>query len=182
MPLAPLALTGGALEKKFIDINLRIDLILRLLSLFGSTMQISQVIKSDIDHLKHIARRAVMESVPLAVAERTALLESIERDIEMCVDCPDVVYLKAEAGHPVGYILVKEFWNLKHLFVTPECQGQNVGKLLLVSAMAMCKAKVSFIRVNSSLNAVGFYKKIGFIDYEPEKPAPSFVVPMIYRF
>lgn len=145
-------------------------------------MQISRVIKSDIDYLKHIARRAVMESVPIAVTERTALLESIERDIERCVGCPDVVYLKAEAGGSVGYVLVKEFWNLKHLFVAPECQGQNVGKLLLVSAMDMCKTKVSFIRVNSSLNAVGFYKKIGFVAYEPEKPVPSFVVPMICRF
>lgn len=134
--------------------------------------------------LKSVARNAVTSSVPIGPTERASLLASIERDIEKYLEYADCVYLKAEAGSTVGYVLVKEYWNLAHLFVFPEHQGRGIGKSLLLSALNACKAnnQEGFVRVNSSLNATGFYEKSGFVAYEPENPVPDFAVPMIYRF
>lgn len=147
-------------------------------------MQISPVTRNDTGHLKCIARLAIMQSVPIPLTERAALLESIALDIERSIDCADVIYLKAGAEAPVGYVLIEERWNLKHLFIAPEHQGRNIGRSLLVAAMDMCRKNSpgEFIRVNSSLNAVGFYERLGFVVYEPQRPVPSFVVPMIFRF
>lgn len=147
-------------------------------------MEIQQVVVNDIEQLKRIARGAVSAAVPIGEDERAKLLLSIEQDVEKFVDHDDRVYLKVGDTAPAGYILVKEHWNLAHLFISPEHQGQNLGKKLLLSAMSICKAsnRKGFIRVNSSLNAVGFYKKFGFVTYEPENPVPSFAEPLIYRF
>lgn len=147
-------------------------------------MEISHVVRGDIEQLKYIARDAVTTSVTIGEAESSALLQSIELDVERYFDCPHSFYFKAGFDSPVGYILVKEYWNLAHLFVSPEYQGRGVGGRLLASAMNACRAnnEKGFMRVNSSLNAVGFYERHGFVRFKPDKPVPSFAVPMIYQF
>jgi ribosomal protein S18 acetylase RimI-like enzyme len=146
-------------------------------------MEITQVVTHDLEQLKHIAREAVIAAVPIGEKKRVMLLQSIDHDIEKFIEAPDCVYLKVGNLTPVGYVLVKEHCHLAHLFVLPEYQGLKLGQRLVSSATSACKEdnRKGFIRVNSSLNAVGFYKKMGFVKYQPEKPVPSFAVPLIFR-
>ena len=82
-----------------------------------------------------------------------------------------------------GFILIKNHWNLSDLFVLPEEHGKGIGKALFNTAKKLCKLKQdkNYILVNSSSNAVDFYRKLGFKTYTPIKEVPDFVVPLIYN-
>lgn len=146
-------------------------------------MKISKVTQKDIAALKRVARDALIANVPVDDETRNSLLHSIKYNIESFIDYPNRAYLKV-GDIPIAYILIKDYWNLAHLFVSPEHQRKGLGKQLLLSAIDLCREKSNnnFLRVNSSLNAVGFYEKLGFTPYTPESPIPAFVKPLIYHF
>lgn len=140
--------------------------------------------ETDVKKLKEIAESAMMVSVLATSEEKKILLESIKSDIEKYIMLDNCIYLKLEDFEIKGYILIKEFWNLAHLFISPEYQGYGFGTKLLKKGIKLCQEynSNSYIRVNSSHNALGFYKKMGFIEHVPEKSVPSFAVPLIYNF
>ncbi len=123
----------------------------------------------------------MMASVEASSETKNTLLISIQKDIEKYLT-QQGCYLKYNNGNTVGYILIKEYWNLAHLFVAPSAQNKGIGKALWSSALKICRKENTegFIRVNSSLNAVGFYKKLGFCNFSPERPIPKFATPLIY--
>lgn len=147
-------------------------------------MKITPVVEADTERLKTIARLALSDSVELERSDLKKLLASIESDVVGYVGRAAGVYLKAGVDPIHGYILVKEHWRLAHLFVHPQHQGQGIGRALLLSALDICRSQSnkSFVRVNSSLNAVEFYRKMGFVSCEPETPVPSFAAPLLYLF
>ncbi len=147
-------------------------------------MKIMEVSETDVKQLKEIAESAMMVSVLATSEEKKILLESIKSDIDKYIMSDNCIYLKLEDNEIKGYILIKEFWNLAHLFVSPKFQGYGFGTKLLQEGIKVCKENNSnsFIRVNSSHNALGFYKKMGFIEHAPEKSVPNFAVPLIYNF
>lgn len=50
------------------------------------------------------------------------------------------------------------------LFVRPDDQGRGIGKSLLVACVtAISKRGADMVRVNASMNAIGFYESCGFI-------------------
>ena len=143
-----------------------------------------KVSKTDVNILKEIAESAMKKTVSATIEEKNILLESIKSDIDKYSISENCVYLKLADDEIKGYILIKEFWNLAHLFVLPKVQRHGFGAKLLKEGIEVCKEfnNKGFIRVNSSRNAVEFYKGMGFIDCTPEKEVPDFVVPLIYNF
>lgn len=80
----------------------------------------------------------------------------------------------------VGVILVKEYWNLCSLFVIPDYQRQGIGKTLVLKAIAQCRthSDEQAIYLNAAQNAIPFYKALGFIDRNSNKPQPPGIKPM----
>lgn len=86
------------------------------------------------------------------------------------------VHLKAvDHGAIVGMVLVREFWNLCNLYVAPSHQGRGVGTALLEAACAPCagRSPKDAILLNAAPNAIGFYRKLGFVERPPARPLPT---------
>ena len=87
-------------------------------------------------------------------------------------------------GAIVGFVIVKEYWNLSHLFVLPCGQGRGIGRQLLLEAIDACRDKSprGKIQLNSSSNAAGFYTALGFEQSGPEIERPGGCIPYEYGF
>ncbi len=145
----------------------------------------------DIPALKKIASISIKESVHVS----SDTLEDIVIDTHQHIDLYFDLHLDLNAAHAngvclkmvceqaiVGFIIIKKYWNLSDLFVLPALHGQGVGKALFSEALNICKrdGSADAIRVNSSLNAVDFYRKLGFTDFDSDQTWPEFVVPLQY--
>jgi ribosomal protein S18 acetylase RimI-like enzyme len=72
-------------------------------------------------------------------------------------------FLARRGGEAVGYAAVKEN-EIGHLFVAPTAAGQGVGRRLVAfAADRFAAAGHRDMVVMSSLNAVGFYGRYGFV-------------------
>ncbi len=127
--------------------------------------------------------------LPVEAPEAPAIADFIERTIALSVDATDLEKesfvrnvrsnLEAWQQHPVGalhlkavdgdgalagVVMVKQYWNLCHLFVEPRFQGQGIGKGLMQAAIDGCRGRSprQCLRLNASRNAVGFYRHMGF--------------------
>ncbi|HEX5056984.1 MAG TPA: GNAT family N-acetyltransferase [Gammaproteobacteria bacterium] len=147
-------------------------------------MQITAVTKADVEEIKNLARRAILEVVTVDASLKQGIIADTDRHIDGNLGNEKSVFLKCRADRVVGFILVQDSWNLSDLFVLPEAHGKGIGRLLFDSARSICESNRNrnYIRVNSSLNAEGFYRKLGFETFIPEKAPPDFVVPLIYHF
>lgn len=147
-------------------------------------MNIEKVSEKDLETIKELARRAIMESVDASDSIKNEIITDTMMHIEKNIGESERIFLKCIDEKVLGFILIQEYWNLSDLFVIPEAHGKGVGKRLLNTAISAClpKQKKGYIRVNSSLNAEGFYRRLGFETFTPEKEVPSFVVPLIYNF
>ena len=146
-------------------------------------MKIEAVSIEDSDSLKKLARIAINESVEAGIDLKREIVSDTEIHIDKNVARSDRVFLKCTDTAIMGFILVQKFWNLSDLFVLPSVQGRGIGKQLLDEAKATCMAEgTNFIRVNSSLNAEGFYRSQEFTTYAPENEVPAFVVPLVFNF
>ena len=147
-------------------------------------MNIEKVSEKDIDAIKELALRTIIESVDASVSIKNQIITDTMKHIEENIGESGRVFLKCIDDKVLGFILIQEYWNLSDLFVIPEAQGKGVGKVLLKTAISAClpRQEKGYIRVNSSLNAEGFYHRLGFKNFVPEKELPGFVVPLIYNF
>ncbi len=147
-------------------------------------MKITKAIKKDVSDLKRISREAIIESVEVSDSIKNEIISDTERHIDENIDTSNCVFLKYDEDRTVGFILVKEYWNLSDLFVTPERSGIGIGTKLLDEALSVCKSNsdVDYIRVNSSRNAEGFYRKYGFETFHHMKDEPDYIASLIYRF
>ncbi len=87
-------------------------------------------------------------------------------------------------GRILGVILIKEFWNLTNLLVHPDRQGVGIGQKLMLAGFDACRERSPKGRllVNSSANAVGFYKRLGFEQTGPGIDRPGGCVPLEFVF
>lgn len=82
-------------------------------------------------------------------------------------------------GEPVGYIRWRDEHFVFALYVALDYQGQGVGRQLLDAMLAQCPA--TEIRLRSSVNAVGFYRRYGFQAEGDEAVMRGIrFVPMVY--
>lgn len=81
-------------------------------------------------------------------------------------------------------IWVKQFRNLAELFVSLLHHRQGIGVSLLNAAINCCRpiSAKGLLRVNSSADAVDFYKKHGFVDINIDQLLPYHCVPLVYYF
>lgn len=136
---------------------------------------ISAVSVAELPKVAELIRRAVLQSVDASDQEKGAFLENIGRNLVWSRDHAELaIHLKSCMGaNIVGVVLVKNHWNLCHLFVEPSWQRRGIGKSLISEAIAQCRGKTSrpTIRLNSSRNAVAFYEALGFTRVK-DAPAP----------
>ena len=147
-------------------------------------MKIEQVSDKDIAEIKELARRAILESVKAEDSVKTDVIADTETHIEVNLKKGGCSFLKCVDDKILGFILIQEYWNLSDLYVLPDVHRKGIGKILVAGALSDCfkNGNRDYIRVNSSLNAEGFYRRLGFKSVTPEKEVPSFVVPLIFRF
>ena len=147
-------------------------------------MKIERVISTDIALIKKIAKKAILESVDASCELKKEIISDTIKHIDKAILNSESVFLKYVGEDILGFILIQDYWNLSDLFVLPEAHGQGIGRALFKAAQKVCKPKQDkgYIRVNSSLNAEGFYRNMGFETFKPKKEMPDFVVPLIYSF
>jgi ribosomal protein S18 acetylase RimI-like enzyme len=89
-----------------------------------------------------------------------------------------------QSGAAVGFIIVKGYWNLSHLFVLPSHQRRGIGRALLQSALTACRnsSPRGKLQLNSSNVARGFYTALGFTQTGLAQDKPGGCVPMEYDF
>jgi GNAT superfamily N-acetyltransferase len=146
-------------------------------------MNIEEISETDIDILKGVARRAIIESVEADDAIKEKLIIDTARHIDANTSNADRVFLRCVDDGVLGFILIQDYWNLSDLFVLPEAHGKGVGKMLFNAAKSVClnNPNKGYIRVNSSFNAEGFYRALGFESFNTGKELPNFIVPLIYN-
>ena len=147
-------------------------------------MKIEPVIGTDIELIKKIAKKTILESVDASRELKKEIVSDTIKHIDKAILNSESVFLKCVEEDVLGFILIQGYWNLSDLFVLPEAHGQGIGRTLFKAAQKVCQPKreKGYIRVNSSLNAEGFYRNMGFETFKPEKEMPGFVVPLIYNF
>lgn len=147
-------------------------------------MNIEKVSEKDLDVIKELARRSIIESVDANDSIKNEIITDTMIRIERNIYKSDCVFLKCSNEKVLGFILIQEYWNLSDLFLIPEAHGKGIGKFLLNAAISAClpRQEKGHIRVNASLNAEGFYRRLGFVTFNPENEVPNFVVPLIYNF
>lgn len=146
-------------------------------------MEIYRVEDTDIEDVKGVAKKAILESVEVGPDLVDDVIEDTMQHIDAYLSHRSGVFLKCEMnGALVGFILIKDYWNLSDMFVLPECHGKGAGKALFAEAVKICRTEGEGkpIRSNSSLNAVGFYRSLGFEGFTPSKALPDFVKPLVY--
>ncbi len=82
-------------------------------------------------------------------------------------------FLVAEIGTAmVGVIAVRDWSHVSILFIRGDHQGKGIARLLFAEALKRCQAAkpdLEKITVNSSPNAVGAYRRMGFIQTSEEQ-------------
>lgn len=144
-----------------------------------------QVQESDLEVLCSISKTSIVHAVDAPSNVLKDIVAHSRKNIELCIASAECVFLKFVDGEKIlGYILIKDYWNLSDLFILPEHQNQGIGKALLKDATDRCKlySNKRYIRLNSSLNAEEFYRRFGFkvTTNGPSKSAYS--VPMEYTY
>ena len=87
--------------------------------------------------------------------------------IESCLLAPNFSYWVAEDdASPVGVVALRDERHLFHLFVAEPQQRRGLGVRLWESVRdaALAAGNPGEFTVNSSRGAVGFYRKLGFVD------------------
>lgn len=145
---------------------------------------LSTITEFDLNDIRNIIRAAIRGSVAKTDAEAEFLISDVETSLDKWFEFRDkVCHLKyCETSTIAGFIIVKEFWNLSHLFVLPECQGKGIGRALVEEAIHICRGRSpkGRIQLNSSSVAAGFYAAMGFTQTGPGIGRPGGCIPFEY--
>ena len=147
-------------------------------------MEISIAVDQDKQNLKKIAEETLSGLDSLSSDQVELFVVHTANNIDSYIGKDNCVFLKCLFnGDIIGYVLVKEFWNLSDLFVLPRYQKNGAGKLLLMSAIKQCEVHgLGYVRLNSSLRAEPFYKKFGFQYSLSHKSKQANTVPLELHF
>jgi GNAT superfamily N-acetyltransferase len=136
---------------------------------------IADVTIADLPAAVALIERTVARSVDATDPEKAEYRANIARNLAWWRDHgAEAVHLKFSVrGALAGVVLVKEHWNLCHLFVDPASQRRGIGTALVEAAIARCRGRSprGRLRLNAARNAVPFYERLGFTRV-PDAPAP----------
>ena len=140
-------------------------------------VELSEVQPGDAQEVRLLMARVIRVSV---THDRELLAETIANvfqnvDAWLADPARCVHYLARIDGRIVGVVLVKEFWNLCSLFVDPALHGQGIGRALLEAACNACtgRSPKGAIFLNAAPNAIGFYRRLGFVERESARELPA---------
>lgn len=92
-----------------------------------------------------------------------------------------VILAMVDEDHIVGMIEIREHKHIASLFVETDFQKQGIAKKLIDEALVYCfrkNPKLKELTVNASVNALGFYEKLGFKAYD-EPNNELYATPMV---
>lgn len=141
------------------------------------------VVSTDLKSLSEIAEITLTASVPLPGYVLEDVIMHTKKNISLYLDSENCAFLKyEEKSKIIGFILIKEYWNLSDLYVLPQYQGKGVGSELLLQGLTICRlhSHTPTVRLNSSMNAVRFYSKHGFSEANKSNVASDYSVTMEY--
>lgn len=145
------------------------------------TTTIETVLVDDIQEVFALMEWTVATAVDAPPAARAAFVANVQANVERWAAAPALsIHLKCvDHGSLVGMVLVRDNWNLCALFVAPTHHRRGIGSALVREAIARCREKTvrPWIRLNAALNAVAFYRALGFCEMEDAVPVMS-AVPM----
>ena len=131
---------------------------------------------ADAAAIQAFMRQVIISSVTTDPELLRDTVANVNANVDRWLAAPErCVHLKALQGDTlVGVVLVKEFWNLCSLFVTPHLHGQGVGRALVEAAAARCQGRSprQALYLNAATNAVAFYTRLGFVPRPSTQPLP----------
>ncbi|MHC4118426.1 MAG: GNAT family N-acetyltransferase [Planctomycetota bacterium] len=147
---------------------------------------ITEITKDDLDRLREIVAGSVRGSVACSDEEAACLIEEIVRALDSwCKSGSPGFGRKYSVGETVaGFVVVRDYLKLTHLFVCLEFQGRGIGRALVEAAIEGCRNRSPHrkITLNSSKNAAGFYEAMGFGRTDPPTDKPGGCIPFEYSF
>jgi GNAT superfamily N-acetyltransferase len=133
-------------------------------SLLSNKLELSDVIAADIPELIALARKVTELNVfpTLSDAGREAIRQAQAKDTANIVNHEIYKAIKVKIDDRlVAFIAWRNGYYLAQLFVDPEYQGKGIGTCLLDEFVK--RAERTHLEVRSSINAVDFYRKYGFV-------------------
>lgn len=144
------------------------------------------VVTADLPAIRRLIEAALRDGVTRVEADVAFLVEDIGRSLDQWAEAPaGKLHLKYLDGDAIaGVVLVKDWWNLTNLFVDPAHQRRGIGRALTAHAIEVCRSRSprGALLVNSSTNAVGFYRQLGFVPAGDARDLPGGCVPLRFDF
>lgn len=140
----------------------------------------------DFDELSNLVAIAVRENVASNAEEAHFLTEDIILSLKTWQTSERAGFHAKDVIDDaiVGFVVVKDYWNLSHLFVLPHRQRQGVGRRLIKAAIEVCRDRSprGKIQLYASAYAAPFYAAMGFHQTGPEIKRPGGCIPLEYDF
>ncbi len=147
---------------------------------------LAPVTVQDLADIRSLIASAIRHSVASTEQDALFLIDDTSASLEWWRRNQEAaLHLKyCRSGATVGVVLVKEFWNLTHLFVAPAYQGQGIGRILLKEAVDVCRHQSprGALLLNSSTVATGFYQRMGFRQLGTGRDRSGGCVPFSFGF
>ncbi len=125
-------------------------------------------VADDAEAISAFMEHVILTCVEAGADEKAPFVANTRRNLDQWLGAPALSFHLAAwlDDELVGVVMVRDFWNLCHLFVAPRHQGHGLGRRLLESALAACAARSprGCVRLNASRNAIGFYRHMGFAE------------------
>ncbi len=104
----------------------------------------------------------------LCQAGQATMAAQRDNDIDLLFEDDAYQTLKAQTDEQLlAYIAWRDGYHISHLYVACEFQRQGIGRRLL-DAMRSRATRLP-LQLNSSINAVEFYQRYGFVAVQPEQ-------------
>lgn len=132
-------------------------------------MDIQKVEPEDLSAVTHLVSEiSDLDVLPLLNSQgQQEYKERVLPDLVLTLDNKNFHSIKAiSKGELIGFAALRDGNYLTHLFVSKSAQSKGVGSQLLNCLLDSTDAKE--ISLRSSVNAVGFYSKNGFVTTDKE--------------
>lgn len=147
---------------------------------------VCEIEKDDLGRLRELVAKTVRASVSCGEAEAAVLIAEIVESLTrwFASGSPGFGRKYCLDGETAGFVVVREYRKLTHLFARPEFQSRGIGRALVDAAVAACRTKSpgQKIELNSSSNAAGFYEAVGFRRVGPGVDRAGGCIPYEYYF
>ncbi|MGI9281144.1 MAG: GNAT family N-acetyltransferase [Endozoicomonas sp.] len=132
-------------------------------------LTLKEIVASDLSEILELAESVNEEHViPCLNPEGQQTMRRVRRsDIEQVINKDVYTAIKAVAeGRIIGYVAWRQGRYIAQLYVSTEYQGLGIGRQLVTEMQRISGAET--IELKASINAVGFYEKLGFKATEEE--------------